>query len=67
MYSFAFGGDIVEYCLRYRRLLNSRDDIRKHSGLSANDIQVLRRSVRLSIKGAPHAHEIEITGPGLLA
>ena len=42
MYSFAFGGNIVEYFLRYRRLLNSRADIRKHSGLSRSDIQVLR-------------------------
>ena len=42
MYSFTFGGDIVEYFLRYRRSLNSREDILKHSGLSANDIQVLR-------------------------
>ena len=42
MYSFAFGGNIVEYFLRYRRLLKSREDIRKHSGLSASDIQVLR-------------------------
>ena len=42
MYSFAFGGNIVEYFLRYRLLLNSREDIRKHSGLSASDIQVLR-------------------------
>ncbi len=42
MYSFAFGGNIVEYFLRYRRLLNSSADIRRHSGLSPNDVQVLR-------------------------
>ena len=41
MYSFAFGGDILEYFLRYRRLLRGRLDITKHSGLSSNDLQVL--------------------------
>lgn len=43
MYSFEFGGDIVEYFLRYRRLIDSRDEIRYHSGLSPFDIEVLRR------------------------
>jgi len=37
MYSFQYGGDIPEYFGRYRRLLESRGDIRKHSGLSADD------------------------------
>ena len=37
MYSFQYGGDITEYFARYRRQLTSRDDIRKHSGLSAAD------------------------------
>jgi len=37
MYSFGFGGDIPEYFARYRRLLNEREDIRTHSGLSAYD------------------------------
>jgi hypothetical protein len=37
MYSFQYGGDIPEYFGRYRRLLNSRSDIRKHSGMSADD------------------------------
>jgi Matrixin len=37
MYSFQFGGDIPEYFGRYRRLLESRADIRKHSGMSAAD------------------------------
>ena len=41
MYSFAFGGDILEYFLRYRRLLRGRVDITKHSGLSPNDLKVL--------------------------
>jgi hypothetical protein len=37
MYNFQFGGDIEEYFGRYRRLLRSRSDIRKHSGMSAAD------------------------------
>lgn len=37
MYSFQYGGDIPEYFARYRRLLASRSDIRKHTGLSARD------------------------------
>jgi hypothetical protein len=37
MYSFQFGGDIPEYFGRYRRKLASREDIRKNSGLSADD------------------------------
>ena len=37
MYSFQFGGDIPEYFGRYRRLLSVRADIRKHSGMSADD------------------------------
>ena len=37
MYSFQYGGDIVEYFGRYRRQLASRGDIRKHSGISDND------------------------------
>jgi hypothetical protein len=39
MYSFQYGGDIPEYFGRYRRLLESRSDIRKHSGMSAADRQ----------------------------
>jgi hypothetical protein len=37
MYSFQYGGDIPEYFGRYRRLLESRADIRKHPGMSAAD------------------------------
>jgi hypothetical protein len=37
MYSFQYGGDIGEYFGRYRRLLESRADIRKHAGMSAAD------------------------------
>lgn len=41
MYSFQYGGDIHEYFDRYRRLLSSRADIRKHSGLSKRDCRRL--------------------------
>src|SRR2546427_383716 len=37
MYSFRFGGDIREYFGRYRRRLSTREDIRKHSGMSLDD------------------------------
>ena len=37
MYSFGFGGDIVEYFGRYRRKLGLRADIPKHDGVSLND------------------------------
>jgi len=37
MYSFQYGGDIEEYFGRYRRLLASRADIRKHDGMSEAD------------------------------
>jgi hypothetical protein len=34
MYSFQYGGDILEYFNRYRRGLKARSDIREHSGIS---------------------------------
>lgn len=37
MYSFQYGGDIPEYFGRYRRRLQSREDIRKNSGMSEAD------------------------------
>jgi len=37
MYNFQYGGDIPEYFTRYRRKLQSHDDIRKNTGLSASD------------------------------
>jgi hypothetical protein len=37
MYSFQYGGDIVEYFSRYRRQLKSRDDIALVSGMSEAD------------------------------
>jgi hypothetical protein len=42
MYTFAYGGDLVAYFERYRNKLTSRADIARFSGLSANDIAVLR-------------------------
>jgi hypothetical protein len=41
MYSFQYGGDIVEYFGRYRRQLKSRGDIPSVSGLSVADVQRL--------------------------
>ncbi|HEX5047815.1 MAG TPA: matrixin family metalloprotease [Gammaproteobacteria bacterium] len=38
MYFFGFGGDIPEFFGRYRRALESRNDIAKVSGLSAGDL-----------------------------
>jgi hypothetical protein len=37
MYSFQYGGDLVEYFARYRRKLAARVDIRKHGGMSEED------------------------------
>jgi hypothetical protein len=42
MYSFQFGGDLVEYFMRYRRQIRSRTDIAAVSGLAASDIEHLR-------------------------
>jgi predicted Zn-dependent protease len=41
MYSFGFGGDIVEYFGRYRRELSSRQRIQDHSGISPADREKL--------------------------
>jgi predicted Zn-dependent protease len=46
MYYFGFGGDIVDYFMRYRRKLQSRSDISTNSGLSAADVRVLRALYR---------------------
>jgi hypothetical protein len=43
MYSFGYGGDIVEYFGRYRRKISARDDIRKNPGMSDSDAARLRR------------------------
>ncbi len=41
MYYFGYGGDILQYFMRYRNQLQSRPDIAKHSGISAGDAAVL--------------------------
>ena len=46
MYSFGYGGDIVEYFERYRRLLRTRTDIRAHSGISDSDRETLKNRDR---------------------
>jgi len=43
MYYFGYGGDLLAYFARYRDKLQSRADIRRFSGLSANDIAVLKK------------------------
>lgn len=43
MYSFRYGGDIVEYFERYRRLLKTRADIPAHSGISEADRMAVKR------------------------
>ena len=37
MFSFGYGGDVLDYFQRYRRLLKTWDDIPKHSGISDAD------------------------------
>ena len=46
MYTFTYGGDIPEYFGRYRRLLGTRADIPKHSGISAADQTRLMQVVK---------------------
>ena len=50
MYSFQYGGDIDEYFGSYRRLLMTREDIRKNAGMSAADRAALIESIG---KGVP--------------
>jgi hypothetical protein len=46
MYSFQYGGDIDEYFGRYRRLLTTREDIRKNAGMSPADRTALLERIR---------------------
>jgi hypothetical protein len=46
MYTFQYGGDIVEYFQRYRRQLRTRADIPAYAGLSDSDRAVFRRLLR---------------------
>jgi hypothetical protein len=43
MYYFGNGGDLVAYFLRYRERIQSRAEISKFSGLSANDVAELKK------------------------
>ena len=43
MFFFGYGGDILNYFLRYRQKLQRREDISRHWGLSEVDIRHLRR------------------------
>jgi hypothetical protein len=38
MYSFQYGGDFVDYFMRFRRKLKAREDIRQASPFSAGDV-----------------------------
>ena len=53
MYSFQFGGDLVEYFMRYRRQLRSRADIAAVSGLARSDIEHLRALYSARQGGGP--------------
>ncbi|HET9949740.1 MAG TPA: hypothetical protein VFQ22_12520, partial [Longimicrobiales bacterium] len=46
MYSFQYGGDLVEYFMRFRRRLRSREDIRNTSPFSDADVAALRALYR---------------------
>ncbi|MEQ1857010.1 MAG: hypothetical protein ABL963_11085 [Longimicrobiales bacterium] len=46
MYSFQYGGDIVEYFMRFRRQLATRDDILTTSPFSAADAERIRALYR---------------------
>lgn len=52
MYSFEYGGDILEYFGRYRRKLTAREDIRDISGLSSEDERRLLALYNLNGAGA---------------
>lgn len=42
MFFFGYGGDVLNYFLRYRKKLETRQDIPKHLGLSESDIKKIR-------------------------
>jgi hypothetical protein len=46
MYYFGYGGNIVDYFMRYRNKLQSRADIAKYSGVSASDVDALHNVYR---------------------
>jgi hypothetical protein len=46
MYNFRFGGDLVEYFARFRRMLKTRADIAKHAGVSDADRVALGQALK---------------------
>ena len=46
MYSFEYGGNILQYFGRYRKKLGSREEIRDNSGLSPEDIRRIQALYR---------------------
>src|SRR5437667_2656637 len=46
MYYFGYGGDILDYFMRYRNQLHSKAELARHSGLSMSDVDVLRDKYR---------------------
>lgn len=55
MYSFEYGGDILEYFGRYRRKLSTAEDIKTVSGLSAEDEKHLQAIFRAPSKNTVSA------------
>ena len=52
MFFFGYGGDILNYFMRYRRKIQRREDISQHWGLSEADIRRVRR-LYLPSRAAP--------------
>jgi hypothetical protein len=46
MYNFRYGGDLVEYFARYRRLLKTRKDIPRYPGVSEADKIAFREAIK---------------------
>jgi hypothetical protein len=53
MYSFQYGGDVLEYFNRYRRELKARADIPAHGGISEADRERVMRQSIFSSKNEP--------------
>jgi predicted Zn-dependent protease len=57
MFFFGYGGDILNYFMRYRRKIHRREDISQHWGLSEEDIRRVRRLYLPSRAAPPKATE----------
>ncbi len=53
MYSFEYGGNILDFFGRYRKKLQTREDIQKFSGLSTEDGRRLLAIYNLNNTGSP--------------